>query len=163
MKLLSLFILFGFLNPAHSKANDLPTLASLEALDTAATVLRVIIDGKKLPNCKFSPSDISKLPNVINADLDTNKKSYLAAATKTEFPNVKAIDTCEADCHCGLYSDLYEASTLETKLEMKHALKAAKLKASKLTNNQAHACASTATWFCSSSLLKQLRAEAKNF
>jgi hypothetical protein len=126
-------------------------LTKLEKMDEAANYLMLLSDGDKrlTETCGLTPTDALNLMQPLHAQMDelTAKGKFLITD--------KELSICEANCHCGLYSDLARNKQLKNDLFKK---------AEAFPRKKLIACANkTKEWICHDQLLQKLKSELNNF
>lgn len=166
------FWLCLFLSAPPPVKADSFTQPTLEQLDSAANVLRVILDGGggslklKAHNCVISPEEATSMIQLVKEKIDRSTSRFNSGRVKAgqKAPISKKIlkkiaASCQQSCHCGLYS-----SWLEPYYSKHKDFEKINQKAQALSAQDAIRCAKTSVkWFCSSSLLKQLRQDLKRY
>ena len=119
-------------------------LQRIEQLDEAANFLMMVSDqvSELDTTCQINPSEALVLIRGLHAMMDKEIKEGSFAITR-EIEN-----SCENECHCGIYADLAQEQKLKDRLYQK---------AQSFSKSKIVGCAiKTSKWFCKSKLLETL-------
>ena len=142
----------------HPKEEPVRSLASaytLERLDNTALFLRLIADGQAISHtCGITPQEAMYLLQPLRSILD-EKISEIRQSGQAKNPEFLAqVNSCEANCSCGVYSDIYDYPIMRRDLYLKASYQ----------NQKLLACvAKTPDWLCTSELLLRLRMELGDY
>jgi len=153
-----ILLLISLLNGAEAK--EVSIVHPLTDLDSASLVLRLAFDGDKESGCGIDSNEATKLMGVMEARIDSKKRELMKAPYSKGWPTQTELKNCEINCHCGIFSSLFEGLP-HLQPEWNTLYQNAQNKAQSQGVNESKKCAKKAEWFCSSQLLKSLRKEAK--
>lgn len=148
-----LLLLAGFAFGTEITQNQILEKHSLEKLDSAANLLRVVADGTKL--CGMDSKKASNYLLAIHPLIDSKIKAT-ASNPKRVNEIAKLAPQCQLTCHCGVYEDVMNqnptSATQRKAIEFKN-------KAALLSSKSALKCAKKNLWFCKSELASYLDRE----
>jgi hypothetical protein len=142
-------------------------LTNLEHLDSAANVLLAVADERLLPAdaCQIAVEHSYQLLNSLQSKIDGGTADYIRYKSKTHSALADASwpSSCEVGCHCGLYSAILESVGFEKLVDADRKIfRAVSSLAVNQTKEELTQCARKSTWFCSSTLKRELESDAAN-
>lgn len=148
-----LLLIAGFVFGAEVTQNQILEKHSLEKLDSAANLLKVVADGAKL--CGMDSKKAGNYLLAIHPLMDSKIKTT-AASPKRVIEIAMLASQCQLNCHCGVYEDVMNQNP--TSATQKKAIEF-KNKAALLSSKSALKCAKKNLWFCKSELASYLDRE----